>query len=289
MFLRKTFYVYFFIAVLETIFNNLISNELIRQLILSYLGNQEDYVNTFLNVVARYGFYGFLGFFKEPAYASAICIVFYGLEYIMGIKGKKEKYFHFLCFFVLIFSGSTTGIFLIPFGLFISCREIIKSEGVLNKICNAIPIMIILGLFSLVYSFYSKELDFLSEAIYLKLISLLTAEDMGSFMSASGAARSYGNIVAYRAFLSAPIWGIGLGSITATGLISSFLATFGILGVIVWLLFVKNAFCIRIHSKNLLLLLIFGFYFMAMYSVSFLYSPMMISIYLLFNKFNYDK
>lgn len=260
----------------EFLFCNLVSNNLWRSILFQIFGFVEG--KTYWGI-KRYGIYGFAGLFTEQSYIS-IMFVYYAILYAIGIKGKKDVAFYYLSLALLILNGSTTGIMLLPFGLFV---WFFPKAGKLTKRQFLRVVIGGLGLIFIVVMIMKVLPDFTNRIFDITISKLGTYFALSDYLatSLSGSIRSFGNGVALNAFLSCPIFGVGLGSTRGYGIITGMLACFGIVGSLAYFYMIKHFFGIN-YQRNRIIIIVALAYFYMILTVNYLYSATLIPLYLVF-------
>lgn len=285
-FIISSFHIFFIFGIIELLINNFISPTIFRETVYSIFGVADE-AKTFITQ-ARFGFYGFSALFTEQSYIS-VMFMYYIIRYISGFKSHKDVYFHIISMLILIANGTSTGLYLLPFAIYIYFKESLPSRfrnknhilyfWLLTIICVGFGILLIFN-----------NLDLVDEAITLSMDKLNSYLYGGQFNPgsnlASGAIRSYGNQIAYNAFESSPLFGVGIGTTRGYGIIPGFLANFGIIGALSYIYFIKHSFNIEIHRNNFILLLIIIAYFTIILSVWYIYYPALIPVYCAFSKYS---
>ena len=251
--IRKMFYIMFFLWFIEFLFNNLISNQMWRDLIYKVFGSVEG--KTF-NGVKRYGFYGFSGFFSEQSYIS-VMLIFYVIEYVLGISSKTDYLLHLCSIVLLILNSSTTGIILLPFGvytLFVDRKRRIKKKTIYRLFVSIFIGIIVFIIFTKAFpSIYNKIIELTTT----KLRSYFNNNTTNNTASVSAKTRSFGNKIAWDAFFKSPILGVGIGTTRGYGVWSGAFACFGLAGIVFYFLAMFKCFDItRISCCDLYLIIL---------------------------------
>jgi hypothetical protein len=207
-FIKKAFYIFFLIIIIEFILINLLDLN-IRFYINLLFGLRDSQVTENLY---RYGFKSAYFSFAEPSILSFSMIIYYNI--IMKSKVFKTKFINFILgFLISILSGSTTVIVVslafIPL-LYLNFKKTKKS---INYAVYSI-LIVILTLFLIndviVYN--------IQRSINLILVS----------STISDAFRINSITIAFQSFIQSPLFGVGFGSTYATALIPTMLANFGV-------------------------------------------------------------
>ena len=273
--IRMIFYVFFAFWFIEFVFSNTISNTVWRETIYKIFGYVEG--KTF-NGVKRYGFYGFAGLFSEQSYIS-VMIIYYLIAYALGSRKSKDIALHIFSIILLVINGSTTGILLIPLACF---SLFFNAEKKLSLIKNKKIIVTVLVGCSMIYLLWKTrpELYFtIKQLTETKIKSYFLSTTDNSAAALSSQTRSFANNIAWNAFLKSPLFGVGLGTTRGYGVWSGAFATFGIIGISAYFIFVFQFF--NIHwRKVFLLLIVIALYFNAVWFVWYLYNPTITALYL---------
>lgn len=261
----------------EFLFCNLISNNLWRGILFRIFGFVEG--KTYWGI-KRYGIYGFAGLFTEQSYIS-IMFVYYAILYTIGIKGKKEVAFYYISLALLILNGSTTGIMLLPFGIlvwFFPKTEKLTKRQLLRATIGGLSLIFIAAIIVKVLPDFTNKIF---DITISKLGTYFALSDQLE-ISLSGSIRSFGNEVALSAFLSCPIFGVGLGTTRGYGIITGMLACFGIVGNLAFFFMIKQIFKVK-YRKNKTIIIAAFVYFYLILTVNYLYSATLIPLYLVFS------
>ena len=281
--IRNAYFILFLWFIFEFLINNFIDARVLRDVILSLFGAEESFKVQY--PISRYGdFVGVSALFSEQSYIS-IVMVLYVIEMIMGIKNNKEAIIHFLSILACILSGSSTGIFLLPIGLFICYREFVPNS---NKIKHdellRFSMILFLGLCVLIT--FVANIDNILAVIDVNVDKLgvyISGEAGGDANSKSAATRTLGNLIALNAFMESPLLGVGLGTTRGYGVIVGALANFGVIGIVAILYFIKVIFNISLKNKKMVLCIAVG-YLSIVLSVWYIYMPALIPFYAAFNR-----
>ena len=277
---RKAFYVFFILASIEFILNNIVSPTLVRDFVISIVGTM-DKAKTYYPE-ARFGYYGITVFFAEQSYVSVL-LIYYTIVWKNGINNNKDLIFYILSIAVLFMSGCSTGVLLIPFALIVFFKEAIKQKK--RTIVNLFEqFFIVAVVFTGVYLIVANPIyfaEYLNSTI-MKVGALLNG---GTYTNnaalASGATRNYANGIAMNAFLQSPFLGVGIGGTRGYGVFSGLLATFGLLGIGAFVGYLNSIIGMTIRKKIALALLLFVYLSVA-FSVWYVYMLAFIPLYLVF-------
>lgn len=277
---RKAFYVFFILASIEFVLNNVVSPTLVRDFVISIMGTM-DKAKTYYPE-ARFGYYGITVFFAEQSYIS-ILLVYYMIVWKNGINNNKDLIFYILSIAVLFMSGCSTGILLIPFAIIVFFKEVIKQKK--KTIVNLFEqIFIVVVVFTGVYLIVANPIyfaEYLNSTI-MKVGALLNGGTYtNNAVLASGATRNYANGIAINAFLQSPLFGVGIGGTRGYGVITGLLATFGLLGVGAFVGYLNSIIGMTIRKKIVISSLLFV-YLSVVFSVWYVYMLAFIPLYLVF-------
>lgn len=280
--IRKAFHVLFLVAFIEFVFNNFVSPELLRNVAISLVGTLDEAKTYYPE--NRFGYYGITLLFSEQSYV-AILIMYYAIVWKLRINNKKEFVFYILSIGVLIMSGCSTGIVMLPLALVVFLRECIKrhQKGLIRLLEWSFAVLILaFGIYIIVTNplYFAEYLD----STILKIGALLQGgQYTNNAVLASGATRNYANGLAIEAFLSSPLFGVGVGGTRGYGIWAAFAATFGIVGMVAFVVYINNVFQFSLKGK-VLLSIILAAYFSIILSVWYLYMLAFIPIYLCLQK-----
>ena len=280
--IKKIFHIFFVFASIEFIVNNFISPTVIRNFTLTLVGTM-DKSKTFYPE-NRMGYYGVTGLFSEQSYISVL-LIYYSIIWKTRIRDTKELIYYSLSTIVLLMSGCSTGIMLIPLALFIFIKECIrKNSNTKLKIIETFFTIFIVSVSLYLVLFNSK---YFTESIDQTLVKFNAFVKGGNYysdnISASGATRNYANNIALNAFFKSPIFGVGIGGTRGYGVIVGLLATFGIAGILAFYNFLNSVFRLTL-KKNVILFIILLIYLSSVLSVWYSYYIAFIPIYVLFSK-----
>lgn len=280
--IRKAFHVLFVFAVFEFLINNFISPETLRNIVISIVGSLDE-TKTFYPE-NRFGYYGITLLFSEQSYIS-ILLIYYAIVWKLRINNKKEIFFYILSISVLIMSGCSTGIVMLPFALIVFLRECMykRQKGLIKFLEWGFVLLVIIfgGYIVATHPIYISE--YLDSTI-LKIGALLQGgQYTNNAVLASGATRNYANNLAIEAFLKSPLFGVGVGGTRAYGIWAAFAATFGIVGMVAYVFFLNNIFHFGAKGKIGLIVILAG-YLSIVLSVWYLYILAFIPVYLSLQK-----
>lgn len=277
-YMKKFYIIYFTILLFEIVISNILNNNYFRDTILFIFGVQ-DYGEGISDYILRNGIIGGAAFFPETSYIS-IVLIYYLLILKQGLNTNLEVLMHYISILLLVLSGSSTGIMILPLAIIISLKEII------NKRKKYIHGLFLLCYISIIINFiyvYSDIFYIVKDILISKINSYLSGEESNDIISYSGLARRFGNEQAYRIFIEEPLLGIGLGSIWAFGIIPSALANMGLIPLLAYSVYIKYNFYISIDKRNILLLIILVLYCTSIYQFNYLFTPFAFALFILFN------
>lgn len=281
--IRKAFYIYMIAAVIEFILNNTISPRYMRDFVYSITG-EIDAVKTFYPQ-NRFGYCGISVLYSEQSYIG-LMMIYYVIVWIQGIRSNRELFWYILSMIVVLMSGCSTGVMVIPFAAIVFAREIIRSGKKTSRNLRFFEMMILLGVLVgailLVLSNPTVFLEMMDQTI-AKMNAAFRGMSSSNRVYKSGAVRNYGNSFAMNAFRQSPILGVGIGTTRGYGILSGLLANFGVLGVAALLYFVHKvvSFCLK---GKWILFIILMVYISIILSVWYVYMPALIPVYLAFSK-----
>lgn len=280
-FIKLAYTIYFAAVLIEVVVNNVIDSTLLRSIVYDFFGKAGT--RTY-DPKMLFGFYGATSLFSESSYISVV-LFYLLLMWVIGIHKKSDFISLFLCAFALVFSGASTGIYLLPLLGLIIIKHVIKEKHInLFKVFKRL--LFVFSLFItlvIVYHFFKEQLDtFFMESIS-KFYSYLNNNVSTLSGSNSGMIRKMGNDYAYHAFLSNPLFGVGIGTTRGYGILPGVLATFGLLGIICYLIFIKNTILLNFKGKWLPLMILV-MYSSSLLTVWYLYMPAIFVCFLPFNR-----
>lgn len=281
-FVRKSFYVFFVIWTIEFVLNNIVSVELVRDIVYSFFGGATDEKTYYPQL--RNGFYGFVGLFSEQSYIG-IMIVYYSISYIKGIRTRKEFAWFLYSIIVLLINGSTTGIVLVPFAAVVLAMHYFSKKRISRR--KAIRM-----LFSLSALICVIVLIIVSQQeLFRTLITATQTKIMAYLVGGSGystsdqrsaAIRTLANQIALTAFKECPLFGVGIGTSRGYGILVGTLLCNGVIGTVAYFLFIKKSFYLKVKKTNIILLLIVLMYSYMLLMPWFVYYACFIPLYLCF-------
>lgn len=278
------FEIFFILIIIEFIISNFIDINFFRNIINIVFGLTEK---TYELPPYRNGLYSAYGLFVEPSYVASVIMIYYGIKFIRGFTGIKETIFFILSIFVLFISGSSAAVFIVPFGL---CTYIywLTKKTRKKKQMYILSIIIMIPIFTIIIISIIKNNSELFNKILSTAIAKIQQYSGNGGTYGSGYARSFGNKVCYNVLETNPIFGVGLGTTRGFGIVPGAIATLGIVGSTAYLFFAKFTFNICINKFNIILWIIFLFYFCYMFSIWHLYMPATMAIFICFNRFQID-
>ena len=201
-------------------------------------------------------------------------VMYYSILWKFKLKTWKDWAMLIWSFVVLIINGSTSGMMLIPFGLIIMYKNL--SEKISKKTFKVINIIIIVSL-ALGMRFY-ESISNVIEQVTVYINAYIYGGVFQSRGETSAAIRQYGNSIAYDAFFSRPLFGVGLGTTRGYGILPGALACLGCIGVLAYLYFLASAFNTKLSRDNIILFCILLVYSSTILSVWYLYYPFIIPL-----------
>lgn len=282
--LIKYFHILFAFIIVESIIDNCLANNLVRELINYCFGISDK---TYVIAQQRYGLYSAYGLFVEPSHLGAVILIYYSISYLLGFKEYKDKIYFLLSFLVIILSGSSTSFINIPIGILVAYKYFVrndkKSYFKWGIIVLFIPIIILILI--ILFNKRNESINAVIEYTQRKIIAYVNSDRSDG----SAYARSFGNNTCYGVLKINPILGVGLGTTRGFGLIPGILSNLGILGTLAYIYFLKCNLYIKINRGNILLLIINIIYLTATFSVWHIYMPTIIGIFLFLNRNIYDR
>lgn len=282
--IRRCYCVFFLLFTIEWVINNFVSSTLIRDIVLD-----QKFIGTFdVNKVYyprnRLGFYGFDGFYSEESYVSML-LLFFCINWVQGIRSGKEFIQYIWGIALCIMSGCTSGLFIVCFPvallLIIYFKRLKKRISVMRFL---IVCFILIGSVMCIFigvMYADIFADIFADAWQKFRAVLLGVTIATNSELRSGAIRNFGNQVVLKAFMKSPIVGVGIGTTRGYGVLSGWLATFGLLGIFAYLNFMKHSIGLKIQDKKWLLVVILA-YFTTVLSSYYVYSYLVIPYLLLF-------
>ena len=276
--IRNAFHLLFLAATFEFILNNFVSPQLLRNITTSLVGSF-DRAKTYYPE-NRFGYYGIALMFSEQSYI-AILSIYYAIVWKLHVNNNKELGYFILSIAVLIMSGCSTGIVMLPLALIVFLRECLKKrQRSMIRLAEWMFVLVVfLGGACIIVTHPSYFAEYLNSTI-LKIGALIKGgQYINNAVLASGATRNYANALAVEAFFSSPLFGVGIGGTRAYGIWTAFAATFGIVGMVAFVAFLNNIFGFRLKGKVILVVLLSA-YFSIILSIWYLYMLAFIPIYL---------
>lgn len=281
-FIKRTFYVFFVIWTIEFMLNNIVSAELVRDIVYKFFGGATDEKTYYPQL--RNGFYGFVGLFSEQSYIG-IMIVYYSISYIKGIRTKKEFAWFFYSIIILLINGSTTGIMLLPFATIVLIMQYLAKKRITRRqvIRNLFTLVVLIGVVGVIIVLQQELFQTLFTATKTKIMAYLVGgSGYSTSEQRSAAIRSLANQIALSAFKTCPLFGVGIGTSRGYGILVGTLLCNGIIGMFAYFYFIKKAFCLKIKQSNVILLLIVLMYSYMLLFPWFVYYACFIPLYLCF-------
>lgn len=279
------FEIFFILMIIEFIISNFIDASYFRSIVNSAFGLTEK---TYELSPYRNGLYSAYGLFTEPSYVASVMVVYYGIKFIRGFTGIKETIAFILSIFVLIISGSSAAVFIAPFGLCTYIYWLTKKNRKKKQIYILSTIIMVPICTVIIIAIINNNSELLSKILSTAIAKIQQySGDGGTY--GSGYARSFGNKVCYNVLETNPIFGVGLGTTRGFGIVPGAIATLGIVGSAAYVFFAKFTFNICMNKFNIILWIIFLFYFCYMFSIWHLYMPATMAIFICFNRFQIDR
>lgn len=281
-FVKKSFYVFFVIWTIEFILNNIVSAELVRDIVYSFFGGATDEKTYYPQL--RNGFYGFVGLFSEQSYIG-IMIVYYSISYINGIETKGEFTWFLYSMIILLINGSTTGIMLVPFAAVILVMHYWANKRITRQqtIRRLLSLIALIGIIGVVIVSQRELFLVLITATKTKITAYLVGgSGYSTSNQRSAAIRALGNQIALSAFRKCPLFGVGIGTSRGYGILVGNLLCNGIIGMIAYFHFIKKAFCLKVKNTNIILLIIVLIYSYMLLLPWYVYYACFIPLYLCF-------
>lgn len=221
----------------------------------------------------RGGLVGFQGLYVEPShYASYAFLV--GLYVLSQPKTKRILLYIIFTIIMLVLSTSLRGFISAFILVFVSILFIfIKSKKSLASFLSIIIILFLLGIF--IYVFFQTEYSMYSIS---RIKGFLGLDDL---VKASEGARAFSIKNGFKVLLKRPFFGVGLGTTSSTGFLSTILSNLGIFGTFIYFLVIfpdrfKITLLISVYVIILIVFLIGSF------GLAFLSSPAIVLIPLSF-------
>ena len=285
-FYLNTIKIFFLMIILEAILVNVFNMDNLRKIIMIIFGAIDNSKIYSYSTVRFLGLKSAFGFYSEPSYVSGPLLVFYLINYMKGHASKKNILWFFISFIIAILSGSTNSIVAVFLGIIALVKILLKDKKVnVNKRILTLSALFILVLIAITYLYFNNA-DIWDKGlykIYEKLNAYLTFTKTENLSTISGYIRKYGNSVCYNVLKTNPLFGVGLGTTRGYGLISSMLASFGIIGSICIINFYRLAFNIKINRKNIIPFIFLVAVLTGFYSSSHIYSFVLVPIFISFN------
>jgi len=213
----------------------------------------------------RAGLIGFQGLYAEPSHYASWCFLICFYILFSTNSDYQGKIFAFTGSVMMILSSSARG-FVLSIALLFVILLVVLSENrkklslIVVMLTLSIPTFVIVGMF------------LQSEFAQYSLLRIKGFLGLGNIVTSSEGARSFSIRNAYDVFFTMPLMGVGIGSIASTGFLSTFLASFGIVGTIMYF---KSLFFFQIRFTILSMIVTFvliGYLYGSM-GLSFISSP----------------
>jgi len=229
----------------------------------------------------RAGLIGFQGLYAEPSHYASWCFLICSYVILSTKSSTRGKLFAVAGSVTMILSSSARG-FVLSIALLFVILLLILSEN--RKKLRLIVVILILSLPMIVIIGMFIQSEYAQYAV-LRTKGFL---GLGNIVTSSEGARSFSIRNANDVFLSMPLMGVGIGSIAAAGFLSTFLASFGIIGAIAYF---KILFFFRIRFTVLSMVLTFvllGYLYGSM-GLAFISSPSILLIPYMFESVGSQK
>ena len=235
---------------------------------------------TYINPIRRGGFYCLQGLSKEPSHLSFslffASMIFICYTYFYKISKKKKigcfsliQLFSFLTMSLssIIFVAASI-VLVVLFG-----KKNIRLKTFLILLAIGIAFIFVV----LKISYFRTRID---SVILISNATFNNTLDSIVFTTTSGEVpRIVSILFNLRCFLNYPLFGLGLGSTYAHSFVASMLSNVGIVGVIIWLLFIKKLFVIKKYNLICILAIVGVFvlqgYLGTFYSLAFMFVILM--------------
>lgn len=279
------FRVYFVCIVGEFILNNLVSPNLVRNIVMMLFGHSErgyDFSQQ------RNGFYSVNSLFSEPSYII-VSMFYYMLMLRKKQKSNSDILWNMVGVVALLLSGASTGLLLIPFAVVATIWSGKKPRLQMKIEMKKWLLIFAIGIATALIAYNQKEvLLSIFDSVIQKLLSYTDSTATNDYIS--GSIRQFGNSVVYAAFKDMPLWGYGLGTTRGYGIIPGALGTLGVVGCGTYCVFMKRACAVKIDFTGWILLMVFVAYTTSVLSVWYLYEPaILLLVYAVTCKGNEEK
>lgn len=266
------FRIMFVLAIIEFIINNFIDSQMIRKTVVNLFGvPSRGHVSN----ESRLGLYTTMLLFGEPSYFSVLIVYF--LLMAPRDKNNNDYCWNILGMIVLIISGSSTGIFLLPVALF---STIYSADTFGHKKSNKRIIawgsILLLG--GVIMLFGDDIIDNIFDNSSKKLLAYLglyAGTDFGS-----GTIRNFGNGIMYGLFSANPLFGYGLGTSRGYGILPGMLGTIGLLGTYYYVKMMSCWLSIKYDLFSIIMLVVFIVYSTTILSVWYMYESMITIVFI---------
>lgn len=253
------------LILVEFVIGNFVNSSFIRTLYTDLLGSGER-VYTLADM--RFGFISSFAMFSEPS-AASIYLVYFSILFIDGINKEEFKYF-VLAILAVIATGSTSCMALFLFVILIILVEYTPILAITKKkLFSCIGCVSIAGVsWYIISTRFSEYISIIRYEITRRVATYLGLQ----MTSGSGAARQYGNMLCYNAFLKAPCFGIGIGTTRGLALLPGMLACYGIIGILSLVFLYKQCMNLSFKGRFLVLAVVYLLYSTSLFSVFYTYS-----------------
>lgn len=286
-FLEKSCMAFFCLILLETVMVNIFNFDNYRTIMMTIFGVDESAKIYSFSTVRFLGLNSAFGFYSEPSYVSGPLLVFYLVNYINEATSFKKLVWFFISFLVAILSGSTNCILILCFGVVVLIKMILINKEI--SLTKRVWTSGLIGTFAISFMIViiSNNLDLwllLLGNISEKLEAYISLTSTSNSSTISGYIRSYGNSVCYEVLITNPIFGVGLGTTRGFGMIPSVLASYGILGSIILVIYYKNLLYLRICKQNVILFVVLMLMLTSLFNIWQTYSAFVIALLICFNR-----
>lgn len=262
------FRAYFVCVIIEFIFNNFISSDLIRNIVMMIFGQSE---RGYAYSQQRNGFYSVNSLFSEPSYII-VTIFYYMLILRKQQKSNQDIIWNLIGIVALLVSGASTGFLVIPFAVLATMWSG-RKPAIRNKINTKKWIfLLIIGIATTLIIYNQRDLLLsIFDSVVQKIQAYINPDITNDYIS--GSIRQFGNSIIYAAFKDMPLFGYGLGTTRGYGIIPGALGTLGIIGCGTYCIFIYRACSLKIDFTGWIILAIFVMYATSALSVWYLYEP----------------
>lgn len=266
------------VAVLEFGLNNFVAPFIFRKIVFLTFGIRDS--ATTYDGAMRYGRYGFSLLFTEQSYII-ILLAYYAIQIVRKNTSNRNLLWIILSIVTLLLNGSTTGLMLVPLG-FITLLYLVYKKPKKNFLVYVMGLVLLMSIGSLVVIMSERDSSLLSVTLG-RISALIEGGRYSNVLDTSSAIRNFGNAVALEAWTKSPIFGLGLGTTRAYGLLVSGLVSFGVLGLLSYFIFMKIAFrcTVETFGRFCLLITVLAYLIFGL-NISYTYSPALVAFILPF-------